>query len=71
MANNPSDPRYLTQFVSFKVIELVTDTDDRKRVALSRHRMESKIMIPISSKLRLTLIMQNQRVLRLGGYGHY
>ena len=39
MANNPSDPRYLTQFVSFKVIELVTDTDDRERVALSRHRL--------------------------------
>ena len=30
---------YVTQFSSFKVVELVADTDDRERVALSRHRL--------------------------------
>ena len=29
----------MTEFESFRVIELVTDTDDRERVGLSRHRL--------------------------------
>lgn len=39
MADIPGKSRYLTQFDSFKVIEMVTDTSDRERVALSRHRL--------------------------------
>lgn len=45
MANIPSVSSYLTQFDSFKVLELVTDTDDRERVALSRHRM-TRLLAP-------------------------
>ena len=39
MSNIPSNLLYLTQFDSFRVIELVTDSADRERVALSRHRL--------------------------------
>ncbi len=39
MANIPNDSLYLTQFNSFRVIELVTDSYDRERVGLSRHRL--------------------------------
>lgn len=39
MAAVTDNPLYLTQFDSFKVIELITDSDDRERVGLSRHRL--------------------------------
>jgi hypothetical protein len=39
MADVKGNRIYLTTFDSFRVIELITDTDDRERVALSRHRL--------------------------------
>ena len=45
MANIPTVSSYLTQFDSFRVLELITDTDDRERVGLSRHRM-TRLLAP-------------------------
>ena len=45
LTNITTDTRYMSQFDSFKVIELVTDTDDRERVGLSRHRL-TRLLAP-------------------------
>lgn len=45
MAKITGTSPYLTQFDSFRVIELVTDSDNRERVALSRHRL-TRLLTP-------------------------
>ena len=45
MANASFDKFTLSQFDSFRVFELVTDSTDRERVDLSRHRL-TRLLAP-------------------------
>ena len=45
LGNSSGDGRVLKSVDSFRVLELVTDSDDRERVALSRHRM-TRLLAP-------------------------
>ena len=39
LSNNPTQSYFLTEYESFRAVELVTDSTDIERVALSRHRL--------------------------------
>lgn len=45
LANDSSSLAYLTQVETFRCIELVTDSSDKERVALSRHRL-TRLLTP-------------------------